>query len=299
MLAEKVTPHKSCSLVAGGPDCQPASAEGTLGRPGSASMRHKTGLDLMNRKGNQTRRRFVYLVAAALVCISPCTLRAQNATPGKTIRVLFIGNSYTYYNDLPQTLQSMAQAASKPVKIELGTELEGGATLQRHWSERTLELIRSGRWDYVVLQEQSLAPIESTEQFIEYGKRFVAEIRAAKAQPVLYLTWARQRRPETQEQLNQAYQRLARETQALLVPVGPAWQEYQRLDRAAQLYDDDGSHPTPLGSFLAASMFYRTLFGMQAPARFTPSRVSPTVVPVVQRAVEAAVRGFPRQTSEL
>jgi hypothetical protein len=232
---------------------------------------------------------------AAVMSMQAATLVAQQETAAtKPVRILFIGNSYTYSNDLPAMLQAMALAAPQPITIDAGTVLVGGATLRDHWDGDARNAIRRGDWDYVVLQEQSLRPIDATREFIEYGRRLGEEIRAVKARPVLYLTWARKSRPSSQEALNRGYLRLADEIGAIVVPVGPAWSEFRRLDGTSELYTEDGSHPSALGSLLAASMFFRTLFGVLPPETYGPdSTIAPRVLPLVRRAVQETASSFP------
>jgi hypothetical protein len=228
----------------------------------------------------------------ALSLTSPAA--GQSDAAADRVRILFIGNSYTYVNDLPRTLQAMA-AAGGSHSVEVGSVLVGGASLRRHWNDRdAVELVRRAGWDYVVLQEQSLLPLENPDELIAYGKRFGTEIRAAQATPVLYLTWARKGRPSSaQDSLDRAYLRLAGEIGATIVPVGPAWREFQRLEPTSDLYAEDGSHPSPLGSFVAASVFYRTLFGRPPPASYAGSLpLTPRTRTAVQRAVGAAVSRF-------
>jgi len=234
----------------------------------------------------------VTLVAASIAAAG--SLRGQSAPVSPdTVRILFIGNSYTYVNDLPRMLQSMASATATSHAIEFGTVVEGGATLRSHWNGRTIDLVRSGDWDFVVLQEQSLTPIEATRHFMSYGERFGKEIRAANAQPALFLTWSRRDRPSAQDSLNRAYRQLGDIISGTVVPVGPAWQELQRLDPTAKLYADDGSHPSPLGSFVAATAFYRTLFGeLPVPSYTADTGLSSRTLTLVRRAVETAVEGF-------
>jgi hypothetical protein len=206
------------------------------------------------------------------------------------ISILFIGNSYTYYNDLPGTLRSMAAAGQDTLDVRVASVVEGGASLRAHWNQRTIELIRRGAWDYVVLQEQSLAPLEARDQFLTYGKRFANEIRASNAKAVLYLTWSRQQRPADQERLNQAYADLARETDAMIVPVGPVWQEFRYIEGVPNLYAEDGSHPSTVGSFVAVSTFYRMLFGESPPDRSGLAYgLEPRTVRLIRQGIEDAV----------
>ena len=91
---------------------------------------------------------FILLAVCALVSSS----QAQDTT-----RVLFLGNSYTYYNDLPQLLTDLA--ADMGHVVETAANTPGGYTLQGHASNDTsLDLIAEGGWDFVVLQEQSQIP---------------------------------------------------------------------------------------------------------------------------------------------
>ncbi len=164
---------------------------------------------------------------ALLVCCGAIWSRA--ADPEKQIRVLFIGNSYTSTNDLPQMIAQLAKAGRQPAfKYALLTP--GGTTLQQHWEGREAKaLIRSQPWDSVVLQEQSTMPLSNPERTVEYARRLHAEIKPTGAKTVLYLTWARQAKPETQTQLNNVYRKASQETGSG-APVGMAW--------AAALKDD-------------------------------------------------------------
>ena len=244
-----------------------------------------------------TRRRITCgVVRLALIASVASPLSGQVAQPkAPRIDVLFIGNSYTYYNDLPGMLRAMAAASHDSIDVNAASVVEGGASLRTHWNRRTIDLIRNGDWDYVVLQEQSLAPLEARDEFMAYGMRFARQIRAAKAKPVLYLTWSRQQRPADQSRLNEAYGALARETDAIIVPVGPVWQELRELEGVPGLYADDGSHPSSFGSFVAAATFYRTIFGETLPEQgWLAHGVQRRAIRVVQRAVEGAVQSSSR-----
>lgn len=212
------------------------------------------------------------LVAALLSCVSQPRNRAaaENSEPKR--RVLFIGNSYTYYNNLPQMFAGLANSAQPARPLETAMVALGGATLKRLWDEgRAVAAIKRGGWDYVVLQEQStlgLAPlvnglptIADPKVFHEYARLFDAEIKKAGARTVFYLTWARQHAPETQAQLTAAYQSIASELQATLAPVGLAWQAALKQNPQLALHSADKGHPAPAGTYLAACVFYATLYG--------------------------------------
>ncbi len=189
------------------------------------------------------------------------------------MNVLFIGNSYTNRNNLPDLL--IALAASRHASEPLETEriLANGASLRQHWNAGTArESIGRGGWDYVVLQEQSTLPLKNPARYHENVRLFDADIKASGGRTVLYGTWPRQSAPDGGAALNEAVQTIAQEIGALVAPVGTAWTQLLKTHPQVSLYDRDGSHPSPAGSYLAACVFYATLF-----------RESPIGVPMPER----------------
>jgi hypothetical protein len=181
----------------------------------------------------------------------------------KPLRVLFIGNSYTFYNGgLGTIVQSLASAMPGGRRFEFVEVTTGGQTLEGHWREgKALAEIRKGKWDYVVLQEHSLRPVQEREKMWQYAKMFDAEIRKVGARTVFYETWARKNRPEMQAILDAAYGGLAKEVAALVAPAGLAWERVLKVKPEMALHVSDLSHPTPAGSYLNACVFYSTFFG--------------------------------------
>src|SRR5689334_10401003 len=117
------------------------------------------------------------------------------------MRILFIGNSFTARNDLPALIARMA--AEQGVDVQHQLISAGGASLRMHWNKGDAQkAIEGGRFDHVVLQEQSTLPIKNAARFHENVRLFDPAIRAAGSQTVLYMTWARQHTPETQEALS-------------------------------------------------------------------------------------------------
>src|SRR5437588_10006169 len=139
------------------------------------------------------------------------------------LKVLFIGNSFTARNDLPGLITRMAATRGK--KIEHRLISAGGASLRRHWNAgEALKAIEEGKYDYVVLQEQSTLPIKNAKRMHESVRLFDQAIKAAGAKTVLYMTWSRQHAPESQKPIIDAYTGIGRELDATVVPVGVAWQ---------------------------------------------------------------------------
>lgn len=175
-------------------------------------------------------------------------------------RALFIGNSFTARNDLPGLLAQLLAAGGKG---ELAHELISinGAPLRTHLNKgEAQQRMQASRFDYVVLQEQSTLPVKNPARTAENIRDFNAVIKTTSAQTVLYMTWARQNAPETQAILSETYTQVGRELGAVVVPAGLAWQLCLATHPNIVLHDKDQSHPNLAGSYLAACVFYATLF---------------------------------------
>jgi hypothetical protein len=176
--------------------------------------------------------------------------------------VLFIGNSYTATHDLPGMVAGLAKAAGLPSQMRVESEVASAATLEDHWGAPSVrDRLRERRWDFVVLQEQSLRPLKKPGRMEKYARLLDAEIRRRGGRTVLYLTWAREETPHAQEELNRVYYRLAARLKATIVPVGPAWARARRERPKLKLFEHDGSHPTQAGTYLTACVFFAILTG--------------------------------------
>ena len=175
-----------------------------------------------------------------------------------SIKLLFIGNSFTQRNNLPGLLADLAAARNLSVKHELFSV--GGASVRTHWNAgRAANAIATGGYDYVVLQEQSTLPVKNAQRMAENVRLFDEAIRHAGSQTVLYMTWARQHAPESQSKIAAAYNTIGEELGAIVVPVGLVWQDFLAQHDLPVLYDRDQSHPTLAGSYLAACVFLAAL----------------------------------------
>lgn len=210
------------------------------------------------------------LLLTALLLAAPSQEPTENA---KEIEVLFIGNSFTQYNELPWMVLSMARADGIAMRYEQVTS--GGYTLEHHWAAgkgEAIAKIASRKWTYVVLQEHSMRPLEEPAKLAEFARLFDAKIKAAGAKTLLVVTWPKKDAPENQAKLNKSYAAVAKELGATLVPVGPAWERAQKERPSVELYDPDGHHPSPFGSYLAALVLHQVLHGK--PAKSPPKQIA-------------------------
>jgi hypothetical protein len=190
--------------------------------------------------------------AILLVCLALLALTACESAP--TTRVLLIGNSFTYYNGgIGQQLHGL------DASIGAKERTAGGYTLDDHWTGLDAVLaIREGKYNYVVLQEQSQTSVFATDMFFRDVRRFDEEIRKSGAQTLLLMTWER---PDSAGQgittanISAAYRAIADEVGARLAPAGEAFARAlaERPDLA--LNSTDG-HPTMEGTYLAACVLY-------------------------------------------
>lgn len=180
-----------------------------------------------------------------------------------TLNVLFIGNSYVYYNNLAQL--TMVITDSMDTKLICTKSTLGGGTLSDHWNSRkglqTQKLLATKKYDIVILQDNSMWPVEHPDSVLYYGKLFCEQIKKTGARVFLYNTWARKKTPETQKQINSVYSQLAEKYQAINVPVGDCWARMTELNKEAELYHTDGSHPSYLGTFLSSLCFIKKITG--------------------------------------
>src|SRR5260221_13931672 len=134
------------------------------------------------------------------------------------LNVLFIGNSFTARHSLPDLISQLA--ATRGTEFQYRLISAGGASLRTHWNAGTsLTAIKNGRYDYVVLQEQSTLPIKNAKRMHENVGLFDEAIKTAGAKTVLYMTWARLNAPDSQKAITDAYNSIGRELGAMVVPV--------------------------------------------------------------------------------
>lgn len=202
----------------------------------------------------------------------------------KPIKILFIGNSFTQRNDLPGLLSSLAAGRNLSIQHELISS--GGASLRTHWNAgKAAAAINTGEFDYVVLQEQSTLPVKNPDRMAENIRLFDRLIKDAGASTVLYMTWAREHSPQTQQAITDAYNKIGDELGAIVVPVGSVWKTFLAKQGDPVLYDRDQSHPTVAGSYLAACVFLAVLLKKDpVGAEFCPPGLDEHQSVILQRA---------------
>ena len=177
------------------------------------------------------------------------------------MKVLFVGNSHTFFNDMPELFAQFVEKTTgeKPEVVMLAY---GGRDYQWHRKEYfALRFnLMYGGFDYCILQ-QAAHPYPPIEETLEYGGMIIDLCRKYGVTPVVYMTWAEKRFPENQQKMIDTCKQLAKTKGALLAPVGEVWQKVQQECPDIELYFRDGEHAGPYGDFLIACVMCRLLTG--------------------------------------
>ena len=202
-----------------------------------------------------------WLTILSCLCL---LLALQNPAKAQqdTMRVLFVGNSFTYFWNMPQMVNAMAALEKEPLDIHQSTV--GGSTLKQHFNRekgtKTRALVDQEHWDYVILQEFSTGSVYKEDDFKEYGTKLVNLAKAKGAQPVLYMTWGYKSNPLYQHIISKSYTQLGEKLNVNVIPVGKLFMKARTLRPDLNFYFDD-KHPSSEGSYLIALIFYKALTG--------------------------------------
>ena len=213
-------------------------------------------------------KKYFYILSALL-------LFAGKTTAQDSSSVLFIGNSYTYFNNMPGILSDIAESFGN--HVEHSSQTPGGMTFSGHaGNTATYSAMNNENWDYVVLQGQSQEPSfpygQVNTQTLPFAMQLADSAQAIStcSQAMFFMTWGRQNGDpqwdsintfdKMNERLRLAYLRFADSSNASVSPVGVAWKYVRDNHPSINLYTGDGSHPSYAGSYLAACTFYASIF---------------------------------------
>jgi len=229
--------------------------------------------------------------------------------PDTAKRILFIGNSYTYYNNLPTMVKNMA--ASTGDKLDASSYTVGGTSLEEHFANAgTTGALKQGGWDYVVLQDQSQRPALEESYVQEHTYAFatkladMARVYSPCTELFFYQTWGRKNGdaancptiPEMctyegmDNRLALGYAQMANDNDATISPVGSVRRLMRQLHPEIELYDADESHPTLAGTYVAAVTFYTVLLRKDPTLiTYNTSILSTTVANQIKEVVKTIV----------
>lgn len=189
----------------------------------------------------------------------------------KSLSFLFIGNSFSYYHSLPKLIAHFARASDCGNLVVDGV-FRGGATLKMLWRDGgALKKLHGKNWNYVVLQERGrlggvvkngIVHVGKPRAFVTYTTRFDNAIKKSGARTVLYCppSFVGIGLTDDAKKLHIAYATLARKLHAVMIPSGAAFMLALKERPRMNLFERDRHHPSPLGTYLIASVFYKKLF---------------------------------------
>lgn len=254
-----------------------------------------------------------------LFVLSVFTMQGMAQQNGKQhIKVLFIGNSYVFFNNLPQICAGIAASMGDVLITDQSTV--GGYSLQQHFADsNTIRKIKAGipdyntqergSWDYVVLQERSQLPsypIREVERLVfPYAHALDSTIHQhhPHAKTIFYVTWGRKNGDKARcrtwppvctyqgmdSLLALRYGMMAEKERAMLAPVSAVWKYLRENSPAIELYNADESHPSEAGSYLAACSFYTVLFKKDPMRIQFDYKLDPLTALTIRKAVKEVI----------
>ena len=232
----------------------------------------------------------------------------------KTYKILFVGNSYTYCNDMPtRYFGEIMEAAGYNVKIlsltKGGWTLSGSANSQDELGKQVDMALTHQKFDFVILQEQSMTPAVNTGAFYNGVRRLDKKIRESGAIPVLYATWGRRQgsgdltasglTAETMTwKLAAAYEHMGQTHDIPVAHVGLAFWDIVQNERRVNLFDTDLSHPNAAGSYLAALTLFARITGIDPTTVEYEGGVGSNIEPILKEAARKAVFETPEIPEE-
>ena len=182
-------------------------------------------------------------------------------------KILFVGNSFTFYWNLPSIVESMA--AEKEIFLDIHQSTAGGASLKQHWfgdkNLNTKKLIESGDYSTIILQDYSSNPLLKTKESNEYFNRFIQLVKSNQGQPIIYGTWMfrsiSSKKYKGSDPIQYALKPISTKTNTTIAPVGTAFRLFQEKHPEIPIFTSDNKHPSAVGSYLAACVFYKILTG--------------------------------------
>lgn len=198
-------------------------------------------------------------------------LGALSATADDAQKVLIIGNSYTFYNDLPQVLEALSKKTKAPLRVESYTA--GAMSLRGFLDDpahaKAKQLVESGDYDWLILQDQSQTPAYKPDETMASVERWSNIAQKHGTKVLLFLTWAHASNNggkiaplmAMQEQTSTTYCQAAIANKAKVAPVGEAWARWYKKNPNKPLHLNDLSHPNPSGTYLAACVIHASISG--------------------------------------
>ena len=184
-------------------------------------------------------------------------------------KILFLGNSFTFYWNLPSLVESMAK--EKGILLDIYQSTAGAATLKDHWEGKrglqSMKVLKEHDFSTIILQDHSTSPLLKTVESREYFNRFIKLINKKKSEVILYGTWTYPASPLIgksfigADPIQYVLKPIADQTNSRMAPVGTAFRLFQEKHPEISVFTSDNKHPSAVGTYLAACVFLKMLTG--------------------------------------
>jgi hypothetical protein len=248
------------------------------------------------------RQLIVVFVTGTLACAGRSRPAAPEPSKTGHYRVLFIGNSLTYTNDLPGTVAGIALNMGDTMEVQ--TVAAPNLALIDHVAGQTnaVAAIKSGHWDFVVLQQGPTPLPLYRDTLILATKWLQPYIRGAGARSAQLMVWPAATKRASFDDVRRSTELAAQAVHGIFLPAGEAWRAAWSAGPRVALYGDDGFHPSELGTYLTALVVYEGLTGRDVtavPARISVAgkrlQVPRATVHLLEQAAHEAVEKFTRR----
>lgn len=205
------------------------------------------------------------LVLGAAACLDPIGSGTGGQgldLPEADLRVVFLGNSLTYVNNVPGIVQAMADADGRSMAHV--TVVQANYSLEDHWNVGVPAILRELEADVVVMQQGPSSLPGNQEHLRHWAGEFAAVVRDAGGEPALYMVWPSSSRSGAFPDVWDSYLGAAEAVGGRFVPAGQTWVEAWAIDPDIELYGPDGFHQGPIGAVAAAQTLYAVLFDRPA-----------------------------------
>lgn len=178
---------------------------------------------------------------------------------GKTSRILFLGNSLTYYNNLPKLVEKEASTRGMIIKTDMIAH--PNYALEDHWNdEEAQKKVSSEAYDYLVVQQGPSSQADGKQSLLEYGRKLKEVCNEKNTRLVFFMVWSSRRYYHTYPGVISNYANAAKSNEAIICPVGEVWKEHFDKTKDFSYYGTDGFHPSLKGSREAARIIVDTLY---------------------------------------
>ena len=187
--------------------------------------------------------------------------------PSATTRILFVGNSLTYFNDLPDMVKALADSAGI-AGVQTAQVAKPDYSLEDHWGDgQARNVIGKGGWHFVVMQQGPSAVLANRANLRQWAATFADLIVSKAGVPAMYQVWPDQANFSDFDASAESYRLAAQDINGLFLAAGNAWRAAWARDAALPLYGPDGFHPSVSGSYVAAltifgGVFHRSVVGL-------------------------------------